>query len=423
MGLFSFGVGGRVASPCPFYRLNEDMKLRTIFFFLLLLVSGTAFAQKKEMAAARDWVKKGTNLDKAEQSMRMLLQDSANRENAKIWDILFESLRKQYAQGNEKLYLNQKYDTLSLFNTASRMMSAMVAYDSIEACPGKDGRVRLSYRKPNGEVLHALRPNLYNGGLFLIRKQRYAEAYGLLDQYVDAARQPLFASYRYAETDKLLPAASYWAMYCGYKLKDSTRVLAHAPLALTDGMHHELVLQYLSETYQAMGRTEDYLATLNEGFGQYPLSPFFYSHLIEYYTKSKQWDDALTLTDRALAVDSTATMFHLAKSSILLNLGEYGRSFAICDSLLQVNDSLPEANLNAGLAKFNQGVMLDKAVQQSAKQKARVLKYYKEAMPYLEAYRQVRPDALDTWGLPLYTIYLNLNMGRKFDEVDQLMRK
>ena len=48
--------------------------------------------------------------------MRRLLEDSANQRNTKIWDVLFESLRKQYQVGNEKLYLKQKYDTVSLLS-------------------------------------------------------------------------------------------------------------------------------------------------------------------------------------------------------------------------------------------------------------------------------------------------------------------
>ena len=106
-----------------------------------------------------------------------------------------------------------------------------------------------------------------------------------------------------------------------------------------------------------------------------------------------------------------------------MNLGEYDKSFAISDSLLQVNDSLPEAYLNAGLAKFNKGVTMDKAVHQSASRKKVIHNYYREAMPYLETYRKMREDKVDTWGLPLYTIYLNLNMGKQFDEIDKLMKK
>ena len=51
---------------------------------LIFCVFGAA-AQKKEIALAKDWVKKGTNLPQAEQMMRKLLGDSVNRTNEKIW--------------------------------------------------------------------------------------------------------------------------------------------------------------------------------------------------------------------------------------------------------------------------------------------------------------------------------------------------
>lgn len=399
------------------------MKLRIFSGILLwLLLCVPSFSQKKEISAASDQVKKGNNLDKAEQSMMKLLNDSSNRSNTKIWSILFESLKKQYDQGNEKLYLKQKYDTVSLFNVASRLFTVMVAFDSIDAMPDKKGRVKLTYRKDNSALLNTLRPNLYNGGLFFIMKQRYDDAYRLLDQYLNTAHQPLFQSYRYDIKDKLIPEVAYWAVYSAYKAKDSVRLMKYIPLALKDTAHHELVLQYLSETYQQMNDTSNYHKTLCEGFDHYPLSSFFYPHLIEYYSGRSEWERALELTNRAIREDSTQVMYHLAKSSILLNEGDYDRSFAISDSILQTNDSIPEANLYAGLAKFNQGVTLDKR-NKSTNYRKTILNYYRDALPYLEKYRAMQPERKDTWALPLYTIYLNLNMGKQFDEIDKLIRK
>ena len=83
---------------------------------VLLLAPLGLQAQKKEISAAKDLVKAGKDLAKAESSMRKLLTDSANRNNKKIWNILFDAVKKQYEQGNEKLYLKQAYDTAQLFN-------------------------------------------------------------------------------------------------------------------------------------------------------------------------------------------------------------------------------------------------------------------------------------------------------------------
>lgn len=392
--------------------------------FSLLFLFSSAYAQKKDIATAQDQVKQGKNLDKAEQSMMKLLNDSTNRQKEKIWSILFDALHKQYEQGNEKLYLKQKYDTASLFNVASRMFTVMESYDSIDALPDKKGKIKLKYRKQNSSILNTLRPNLYNGGIYFVRKKDYKTAYKFFDQYIDAADQPLFKTYDYTEKDKRIPEAAYWAVYCGYKLNDTHKVLHHTYLALKDTAHNEPMLQYLAATYQLEKDTSRFVSTLHDGFNRYPLSSYFFPHLIDYYSRQGDWDKALEITNQALKADSTNKVFLLTKSSILLNTGDYEACFAICDTLIQKADTVAaDAYLNAGLAKFNQGVMLDKNVQVSKRNRDKILQLYGEALPYLEKYRKLEPEAVDKWSLPLYTIYLNLNMGTQFDEVDKIMKK
>ena len=75
--------------------------------FLLLAPLGLQ-AQKKEISAAKDLVKAGKDLAKAESSMRKLLTDSANRNNKKIWNILFDAVKKQYEQGMRNSTSNRR---------------------------------------------------------------------------------------------------------------------------------------------------------------------------------------------------------------------------------------------------------------------------------------------------------------------------
>ena len=98
------------------------------FVCMLFLLTGMAWlyvqpvqAQKKEIAAAKDLVKAGKNLDQVQQNMEKLLLDSANRTNRKIWAVLYDAVRKQYEQGNEQLYLKQKYDTAKLFSLTRQL--------------------------------------------------------------------------------------------------------------------------------------------------------------------------------------------------------------------------------------------------------------------------------------------------------------
>ena len=56
-----------------------------------------------------------------------------------------------------------------------------------------------------------------------------------------------------------------------------------------------------------------------------------------------------------------------------------------------------------------------------ATQKLKTL--YRKCLPYMQEYRKLAPNEKAKWGVPLYTIYLNLNMGREFEEIDKLLKK
>ena len=102
-------------------------KLFALFFLLILSLSSAvpAAAQRKEIAQAKDNVKAGKKLAEAEASMRHLLADSANRNNDKIWLVLFDAVRKQYEALNEQMYLKQTTDTASLFDVTYRLFGVL----------------------------------------------------------------------------------------------------------------------------------------------------------------------------------------------------------------------------------------------------------------------------------------------------------
>ena len=181
------------------------MKKRyALFLFLWITIVPCLNAQKKEIQQAEAIVKSGKNLDRAEQQMRKLLTDSVNRRNLKIWSTMTNAVRGQYLQGNENLYLHLKQDTAALFKLAHKMFRDYQAMDSVDALPDKKGRIRIKYRSSHAAFLQAYRPNLYNGGVFFLRRHSYQEAFTLLDAFLDCQRQPLFENQHF-EQDPLNP--------------------------------------------------------------------------------------------------------------------------------------------------------------------------------------------------------------------------
>jgi hypothetical protein len=56
------------------------------------------------------------------------------------------------------------------------------------------------------------------------------------------------------------------------------------------------------------------------------------------------------------------------------------------------------------------------------KQRREIRQLYQKALPYMERYRALAPQEKDKWAAALYNIYLKLNMGKQFEEIDQMLR-
>lgn len=391
--------------------------------FLMLMSPVAVSAQKKEIQTAKDQVKAGKNLDQAAASMKKLLADSANRTNRKIWTIYFDAVRKQYEQGNEKLYLKQKYDTAQLFNYTRQLFEVAFQYDSVETVPDKKGRRNFEFRKGHSEYLAHIRSNLYNGGIWFLNKKKYPDAYKFFDCYIECASQPMFKQRNYGEKDKHLPTAAYYAVYSGYKMKDPKATLHHSYEALKDTVHYNYMLQYLAETYMLEKDTARYVASLKEGFKRVPTFPYFFPRLVEYYVVRNQLDSAMTVVNEALTVVPDSDVYLAAKSNLLLEQGKLQECIEVSKKVIEVNQKLGDPYYNAGICYFNLAVEQDKNSHNSRKVKEQVEANYKKALPYLVKYREMEPKEQGKWAFPLYTIYLNLNMGKEFDEIDKVMKQ
>lgn len=395
------------------------MKRFACLLFLAFIISAFCFAQKKEIAQAQTVLKSGKNVEKAEEAMRKLLADSANRQNLKIWQVLTEAVKMQYEQGNEQLYLKQKYDTASLFNIERRMFLAYEGMDSVDMLPDKKGRVELKFRKRNSEYLNRFRRNLYNGGTYFISKRNYLSAFNLFDTFLDCVCQPLFSTMKYSYTSSVELSAAYLATCCAAKIGADSLALKYSDYALMYKPGREKVLQILAAIYYSQNDTASYKQVLAVGFDENPRSEFFFTRIVDLLNNENAADSALAVADRAIAADTSNILFPYAKSNILLNIGRYADCIKVCDSLILRNDSLAEAYYNAGVAYLNMAFEAEK----NGKKKSQIKKYYNSALPYMERYRELAPDQKDKWAAALYNIYLNLNMGKKFEEITDLLKK
>ena len=374
-------------------------------------------AQKKELSQARSYIKSG-NYDGADQLMMNLLKDTANRENTKIYLTLYDAVRGKYNQGNERFYLKQSLDTAAFFGNVNRMFTVLETLDSIDAKPDKKGKVSPVYRRRHASQMDAQRSNLFNGGIFHVRKNNWKDAYTFFQTYIDCRKQPLFKGYDYDSLDKRMPEAAYWATFSAYKQHDPELTLRYQNMALLDSTRAAFTLQYVAEAHLWKNDKSSYLATLQEGFRRFPLFSYFFPRLIDEYTRLGQHDKALAIADSAIAVNDSNQLFLFAKSSALLRLERNEECVEVSKHLLQLNDSIPEAYFNVGTAYLNMA-----ETPEAIDNKNIAREHYQNARTYMETYRKMSPEEKEKWAPALYRIYLNLNMGRQFDEIDELLKK
>ena len=96
----------------------------------------------------------------------------------------------------------------------------------------------------------------------------------------------------------------------------------------------------------------------------------------------------------------------------------YAESIKYSERLIELNPNLAEPYFNAGTAYVNiaerQGGSRDKKQMRQA---------YQKACPFMEHYRKLMPKEKAKWAPVLDRIYLNLNMGKQFDEIDRLLKE
>ena len=153
----------------------------------------------------------------------------------------------------------------------------------------------------------------------------------------------------------------------------------------------------------------------------------FFSRLVDYYNSKGNYEKSLLLADSLLNHYCTNLLFLESKSLSLLNLQKNQESIQTSLYTLKINPSAIESLYYIGVAYCNlaQNITLPLNFNSkeykslSEKQKS----YYQMALPYIEKYRNLCPEQKLKWGPLLYRIYLSLNKGKEFDEIDNILNK
>lgn len=370
---------------------------------------------------ARTAIKNSKDLEKNENTIRGYLKDSLFVNNKDLRLVLFDLLKRQYEVVNEKMYKSEAIDTAAHSKVGKRMFLAAESLDSIDARPNSKGVSTPSYRKRHSQYLTPYRANMLKGAIYFMSHKQWKDAWEQLDVYLSAPGYPLFTGV--AQDTTHTNFAAFLAVMTAYKLNDKEKAERYFEQAVNYKPRREFTLRKISELEMSQGDTVRYVDIITKGFRYFPQSEYFFPRLIDYYIGKGELKPALALTDEAMQKDSLNPLFLYAKHNILMYAKSYDAALKYGRKVLLQNDSLSAPNYNIGYIYYLRAQEAladkDKSVRQRMKE---AQKQYKKSLPYMERYRALEPEDIQRWRPILYEIYLNLNMGDKFREINSLRK-
>ncbi len=364
------------------------------FLASLLFVTVLVQAQGGKVSSAMTNIKpEYYELDKAQESIDAAILHEKTKGKAKTWKV----------RGQVYLAIGQTED--ENFKKLSDN-PLQISLESFEKCQDLD--IKHKYDKEIKIHLLTLSSAFFNQGGAYYQENNFAKSFKcfessyLVSKMLDSTTIDTVAVFNAATTAnkaQMYPeAVKYYKIAADYKYNGAST--------------------YVSIAYvqREMGDTAAFLATLQEGVGEFPEDNYaIILELINYYLLNDQAEEALKYLEQALVKDPQNHTLHFAKGTLFDKMGDFEQSKACYEKAVEIKPDYFDAYYNLGALFFNKGREMliaandippskpkeyDAAVKESFKE-------FEKALPYLEKAHEITPGEEST-SLTLKEIYFKL---------------
>ncbi|BEG98619.1 tetratricopeptide repeat protein [Bacteroides sedimenti] len=404
---------------------------KVLFTIALLLAAGFSSAQVKNVKQAKSLAEDvKPNFAEAQKLIDEALENAETKGQADTWNVAALIQKKINEKEIEKAYLRQPYDTLKSYNSLYKMMNYFLKCDELEQVPNEKGKVKFKYRKNNAATIMIERPNLINGGSQFYNLGKNKEALDFFGMYVDLAKAPMLEKEELAKKDTLLSMVSFYACLSASRMNDYPNAVKYGTIAKNDKTNGQDAMQLIAEAYKGMKDTVNWVQTLKEGVQTYPSSPYFFGYLIDYYSNSNKFADAMSFADQMIAKDPKNAYYLYVKGYLYQSMKNYDQAIEFYKKTIEVDPNNAEAYSNLGIAYWSQAVDYESKLTLNLNdpkykgEQAKIKKFYENAKPFLEKAKELKPNNKELWLNGLYTVYYKLGIGGpEFDELAKEVEK
>lgn len=417
-------------------------RFRLFFIIILACTVGVSAAKKEKekpltplksiFKEARAAIKNKRDQNRHEKTIldalkREGLENSEKAEGYHILSLLNISINDGE---NLKAYLKQKYDTATYFNTLLSATDYALKCDSFDVMPDQKGRVKPRYRNKTREILLKYRSNIYNGGRFYLRRNEFVNALPFFQRFIEYRDVSLLENEVSVQEDGFYPQVCLYALVSSYNSQQPRVALQYVDEAMSGSKSERLAAlqEYKVRCYAMIKDTTSWFRELKVGCNKFPKHDYFFTSLMDYFESQGKYDEGIMLSDSLLNNVGDASLYFYAKSLMFLHKEEWNSCIEMCDSTLKRDSVNSNALYNKGMSYIN--LAMDKeetANNQESKAMTKKIKsdiadLYRKAQTPFEKLRVLLPDDPKRWAKPLYRVYLNLNKGKEFADIEKILK-
>ena len=387
-----------------------------------VLVAVGAFAQ---MDAVKNATKAGNKGDfaTAESLIQQALNNPETANLADTWYAAGQIQQKKSAKQLENQVKRQNFDEAAMHDAALQMVKYFLKADQL---PDQKGKMN-SFTSKMASAIKADMGNLINGGIGMFNSSEEgtdAKALDFFGTYVDLANAPMFAKDNLA-ADPQLATIAYYAALAGLRVEDYASVEKYAPFGQSDPENGQAATELLIEALKKQNKSDQMLSVLKSALDKFPGNQSFFANMIDYYTSKDQYDEAQAFADQQIAKDPSNYFFNYVKGFLYSQQKNDDKAIEQYEQAIQKNPEYAQAYSELGKSyvlkaqDFSETASSNPNDPKFADDAKTLRGFYEKAMPYLEKARELAPDNISLWKQALGSVYYNLKMEDKYNELQQ----
>ncbi len=398
---------------------------RVLFSIVLLLVAGFSFAQEKDVKQAKTLAEDvKPNFTEAVKLINGALENAETKNQANTWNVAGFIQKRINETEMKNAYLRQPYDTLKAYNSLYKMLGYFLKCDELEQVPNEKGKVKFKFRSENAPAILTERVNLINGGSQYYNLGKNKEAHDSFGTYVDLAKAPILEKEQLATKDTLLSMVAFYASLSASRMNDYPSAIKYGLIARNDKENGNSAMQLVAEAYKAQKDTVNWVNTLKDGIQSFSENNYFFGHLVDYYSNTNKFEDAMAFADQMIAKDPKNPFFLYVKGYLYQSMKKFDKAIEFYKKTTEIDPKYTEAYSNMGLAYLSQAIDYEANLKiefndpKYKGEQIKIKKFYEDAKPCYEKARELKPGSKELWLSGLYSVYYKLGIGGpEFDEL------